>query len=162
MRRLALIIAVILSVAGCGGNATPTSPTALLPVSLPNISAAVSPIGNWSGAINDTLAGEGTLQMSISDPVSPEVWSGTWSAAFRNAGSFSGLAVATMSSTTSLITLRVEPQPQCQTASGPGASVHGFILTNLAPTSNRLSAALSRISCNAFGIGSGSVSLSKQ
>jgi hypothetical protein len=58
-RRLAPIVAVVLSVAGCRGGATPTSPT-----TTPSV---VSPAGSWSGSISDAISGDGTMQSMLAE-----------------------------------------------------------------------------------------------
>jgi len=151
-RRLASVVAVIVSVAGCGGGATPASPTT---------SSVVSPAGNWSGAISDPVSGDGTATLSLSDQAANSL-TGTWSATFKNGESFSGPAVATLSTPSGYgITLSVQPPPPCDTTSGPGASaLLGYTLINVVVTSSRLTAVSGRVSCS--GPGFGSVNLSKQ
>jgi hypothetical protein len=151
-RRLASVVAVIVSVAACSGSATPTSPTT------PSV---VSPAGNWSGAISDPVSGDGTAKLSLSDQAANSL-TGTWSATFKNGESFSGPAVATLSVPSGYgITLSVQPQPPCDTASGPGAAaLLGYTLFNVVVTSSRLTAVSGRVSCS--GPGFGSVNLSKQ
>jgi hypothetical protein len=56
-RRLAPVVAVIVSVAGCGGHSAPTSPT--------TPSSVVSPAGSWSGSISDPISGDGTARLSL-------------------------------------------------------------------------------------------------
>src|SRR5687767_9682328 len=129
-RRLAPIVAVIVSVAGCSGNATPTSPA--------TTSSVLSPAGSWSGSISDPVSGEGTAQLSLSDRA-PNSLTGTWSATFKNGDSFSGAAVAGLFAPTGYgVMLYVEPPPPC---AGPGGSaLLGFTLINVAVTSSRLTA----------------------
>jgi hypothetical protein len=150
-RRLAPVIAVIVSVAGCSGTATPTSPT----------SSAVSPAGSWSGAISDPVSGDGTAKLSLSDQPANSL-TGTWSATFKNGDSFSGPAVATLFQPNGYgITLSVQPQPPCVTGSGPGGSaLLGYTLINVVVTSSQLTAVSGRLSCS--GPSFGSVNLSKQ
>jgi len=154
-RRLVPVVAVIATVAGCSGTATPTSP--------PTTPAVVSPAGSWSGTISDPISGEGTAQLSISDQV-PNLLTGTWSATFRNGDNFSGPAFATLFRPNEYgITLSVQPQPPCVTGSGPGGStLFGFNLINLVVTSSRLTAVSARLSCSGPGFGFGTVNLSKQ
>lgn len=151
-RRLALVVAVIVSVAGCSGTATPTSPTT---------SSVVSPAGSWSGAISDPVAGDGTAKLSLSDQAANYL-TGTWSATFKNGDSFSGPAVATLSLPNGYgITLSVQPPPPCVTGSGSGGStLLGFTLINVVVTSSRLTAVSGRLACS--GPGFGTVNLSKQ
>ncbi len=151
-RRLASVVTVIVSVAGCSGGATPTSPTT---------SSVVSPAGNWSGAISDPVSGDGTATLSLSDQAANSL-TGTWSATFKNGESFAGPAVATLSAPSGYgITLSVQPPPPCDTTSGPGASaLLGYTLINVVVTSSRLTAVSGRVSCS--GPGFGSVNLSKQ
>jgi hypothetical protein len=151
-RRLASVVTVIVSVAGCSGGATPTSPTT---------SSVVSPAGNWSGAISDPVSGDGTVKLSLSDQAANSL-TGTWSATFKNGESFAGPAVATVSAPSGYgITLSVQPPPPCDTTSGPGASaLLGYTLINVVVTSSRLTAVSGRVSCS--GPGFGSVNLSKQ
>jgi hypothetical protein len=151
-RRLASVVAVIVSVAGCSGSSTPMSPTT---------SSVVSPAGNWSGAISDPVSGDGTAKLSLSDQAANSL-TGTWSATFKNGESFSGPAVASLSPPNGYgITLSVQPPPPCDTTSGPGASaLLGYTLINVVVTSSRLTAVSGRVSCS--GPGFGSVNLSKQ
>ena len=151
-RRLASVVTVIVSVAGCSGGATPPSPTT---------SSVVSPAGNWSGAISDPVSGDGTAKLSLSDQAANSL-TGTWSATFKNGESFAGPAVATLSAPSGYgITLSVQPPPPCDTTSGPGASaLLGYTLINVVVTSSRLTAVSGRVSCS--GPGFGSVNLSKQ
>jgi hypothetical protein len=150
-RRLASVVAVSLSVAGCSGSTTPTSPT----------SSVVSPAGNWSGAISDPVSGDGTANLSLSEQAANSL-TGTWSATFKNGDSFSGPAAASLSPPNGYgITLSVQPPPPCDTASGPGASaLLGYTLINVVVTSSRLTAVSGRVSCS--GPGFGSVNLSRQ
>ena len=149
-RRLAPVVAVMLSIAGCTGNTTPTSPT--------TPSSVVSPAGNWSGSISDPISGDGTAQLSLSDQT-PNSLTGTWSATFKNGDSFSGPASASLNAPTGYaIMLYVDPQPSC---AGPAASAPlGFTLINVAVTSSRLTAVAGRTSCNGFRFGT--VDLSKR
>jgi hypothetical protein len=151
--RLALLVAMTLSVAGCGGNATPTSP--------PTTSSAVSPAGNWSGSISDPISGDGTAQLSLSDQA-PNSLTGTWSATFKNGDSFSGPAVAGLFVPDGYgIMLYVQPPPPCATGSGPGGStLLSYTLINVVVTSNQLTAAAGRLSCS--GTSFGTVNLTKQ
>ena len=150
-RRLASVVAVIVSVVGCSGTATPTSPTT---------SSVVTPAGRWSGAISDPVSGDGTAQLSLSDQAANSL-TGTWSATFKNGDSFSGPAVATLSLPNGYaITLSVQPPP-CVTGSEPeGSTLLGFTLINVVVTSSRLTAVSGRISCS--GLSFGTVNLSKQ
>lgn len=147
--RLAFVLGVMLSVAGCSGGAVPTSPT--------TTSSGGSPAGGWSGAITDAISGDGTMQLALSEQA-PNSLTGTWSATFKNGDSFSGLAVAGLFAPTGYgIILNVDPQPSC---AGPGgAAPLGFTLINVVVTSNRLTAVAGRTSCN--GLSFGTVSLSK-
>jgi len=150
-RRLASVVTVIVSVAGCSGGATPTSPTT---------SSVVSPAGNWSGAISDPVSGDGTAKLSLSDQGTKSL-AGTWSATFKNGDTFSGPAVASLSVPSGYgITLSVEPPPSCGTGSGPGGSALGFTLINVVVTSSRLTAVSGRLSCS--GPSFGTVDLSRQ
>ena len=149
-RRLAPIVAVIVSVAGCSGNATPTSPT--------TTSSVVSPAGNWSGSISDPISGDGTAQLSLSAQA-PNSLTGTWSATFRNGDRFSGPAVAGLFAPPGYgVMLYVEPAPPC--AAPGGSALIGFTLINVAVTSSRLTAVAGRTSCS--GTSFGTVSLSRQ
>lgn len=153
-RRLAVIVAVIMSLAGCGGNDSPGSPTT---------PSAGSPAGSWSGAFSDPVSGEGTAQLSLSDDGRGSL-TGTWSAAFRNGERFSGPAVATLVRTNSYgVTLFVEPPPPCAGggAGSGGSALLGFTLINVVVTSNRLSAVAGRLSCSG-GPSFGTVNLSRQ
>ena len=152
-RRIALVVALMLSAAACGGDGTLSSPTPT--------SSVVSPVGSWSGAISDPISGEGSARLSLSDAASGSL-TGTWSATFRNGESFSGPAVATLFQANSYgITLSVDPQPSCAAVSGPGGSaLLGFTLINVVVTSNRLTAVAGRLSCS--GPSFGTVNLSKQ
>jgi hypothetical protein len=147
--RLAFVLAVMLSVAGCSGGAIPTSPT--------TTSSGGSPAGSWSGSISDAISGDGTMQLALSEQA-PNSLTGTWSGTFKNGDSFSGLAVAGVFAPTGYgIILYVDPQPPC---AGPGgAAPLGFTLINVVVTSNRLTAVAGRTSCN--GPSFGTVSLSE-
>jgi len=152
-RRLAPVVAVMVSVASCGGNATPTSPS--------TTSSAVSPAGNWSGSISDPISGDGTAQLSLSDQA-PNSLTGTWSATFKNGDSFSGPAVAGLFVPSGYgIMLYVQPPPPCATGSGPGGStLLSYTLINVVVTSSQLTAASARLSCS--GTSFGTVNLTKQ
>jgi hypothetical protein len=156
-RRLAPVIALMLSAAGCGGSTTPTLP--------PPTSFVVSPAGTWSGSISDVISGDGTMQLALSELASNSVntLTGTWTATFKNGDSFSGPAVGGLYLANGYgITLYVEPQPSCATGSGPGGSAPlGFTLINVVVTSSRLTAVSGRLSCSG-GPAFGTVSLSKQ
>jgi hypothetical protein len=147
--RLRIVVAVVLSIAACGGGATPSSPT-------PS-SSGVSPAGSWAGSISDAISGDGTMQLALSEQA-PNSLNGTWSATFKSGDSFSGSAVAGLFAPTGYgIMLYVDPAPPC---AGPGASAAlGFSLINVAITSNRLTAVAGRTSCN--GLSFGTVNLSK-
>jgi hypothetical protein len=151
--RLALLVAMTLSVASCGGNTTPTSPT--------TTSSAVSPAGNWSGSISDPISGDCTAQLSLSDQA-PNSLTGTWSATFKNGDSFSGPAVAGLFVPNGYgIMLYVQPPPPCATGSGPGGStLLSYTLINVVVTSSQLTAASGRLSCS--GTSFGTVNLTKQ
>ena len=151
-RRLVVLVAAVMSLAGCGGD-RPSSPSTTPPVG--------SPVGNWSGAISDPISGEGTAQLSLSDNGRGSL-SGTWSAAFVNGDRFSGPAGASLIQTNSYgITLYVEPPPPCAGGSGSGGSaLLGFTLMNVVVTSNRLTAIAGRLSCS--GPGFGTLTLSRQ
>jgi hypothetical protein len=152
-RRLALVVAVMMSLAGCGGGDTRALP--------PTTPSAVSPVGSWSGEISDPISGDGTAQLSLSDDARGSL-TGTWSATFRNGDSFSGPAVASLVQTNTYgITLYVEPPPSCAAVSGPGGSaLLGFTLVNVVVASNRLTAIAGRLSCS--GPSFGAVNLSRQ
>jgi hypothetical protein len=149
-RRLAPVAAVIVSVAGCGGNSTPTSPT--------TTSSVASPDGSWSGSITDPISGDGTARLSLSEQA-PNRLAGTWSATFKNGDSFSGPAFAELSPPGGYgIMLYVERQPAC--AGNSGSGLLGLTLIEVAVTSSRLTAVAGRTSCNGFSFGT--VNLSKQ
>jgi hypothetical protein len=152
-RRLAPVVAVMVSVAGCGGNTTPTSPT--------TTSSVVSPAGSWSGSISDSISGDGTAQLLLSEQA-PSSLTGTWSVRFRNGESFSGPAVAALVPSNGYgIMLYVQPPPPCATGSGSGGStLLSFTLIDLVVTSSQLTAVSGRLSCS--GISFGMVNLSKQ
>ena len=152
-RRFAPIVAMIVSLVGCGGGSTPGSPTAA--------SSVVSPVGSWSGSINDPISGDGTLRLSLAAQ-SQDSLTGTWSATYRSGDTFSGPAAGSVVQPSSYgITLYVDPPPPCATVSGPGGSAPlSFTLVNVAVTSSRLTAVLARLSCS--GPSFGTVSLAKQ
>jgi len=150
-RRLAPVVAVMLSVAGCSGSTTPTSPT-----------TTSSPAGSWSGSIRDAISGDGIMQFALSEQASNSL-TGTWSATFKNGDSFSGPASAGLFLPNGYgITLYVQqPPPPCATGSGSGGSAAlSFTFINVVVTSSRLTAVSGRTSCN--GASSGAVNLSKQ
>jgi hypothetical protein len=154
-RRLAPVVAVMLSVAGCSGSATPTSPT--------TTSSVVSPAGSWSGSISDAISGDGTIQLALIEQVA-NAPIGTWSATFKNSDSFSGHAVASLVSNGYGIILYVDqPLPPCLLDSGPpgGSAPVYFVLINAVVTSSRLTAVVGRLPCSG-GLVFGTVSLSKQ
>ena len=152
--RLALVLAVILTVAGCGGRDTPASPT------MPPASSPVSPAGNWSGSISDSISGDGTMQLSLSD-YAPNSLSGTWSAMFKNGESFSGPAVAGMFDPGGYGAILYNVPPPCETVSGPGGStLLGFTLFNVVVRSGQLTAVTGRTSCSSITVNSGRVNLS--
>jgi hypothetical protein len=145
-----IVAVVILSVAGCSGKATPTSPTTTPPV--------VSPAGSWSGSISDPISGDGTAQLSLSAQAQNSL-TGTWSATFKNGDSFSGLAVAGLFAPTGYgVMMYVDPPPPC--ADPSGSAPLGYALINVAITSSRLTAVAGRTSCN--GTSFGTVTLAKQ
>ena len=150
-RRLAPIVALMVSAAGCGGDATPpTSPTTTV--------SLVSPAGNWSGSISDAISGDGTLQLTLSERASNTL-TGTWSAKFKDGDSFAGLSGAGLFASTGFgIVLYVDPPPPCE-GRGPSDPLM-FTLFDLAVTSSRLTAVVGRLSCN--GSSFGTVNLSKQ
>ena len=150
-RRLAPVVAVIVSVAGCGGTATPTSP--------PTTPTVASPAGSWSGVISDPISGDGTAQLTLSEQA-PNSLTGTWSATFRNGDSVSGPASAGLNAPSGygIMLYGSDPQPRC--AAPGGSTLLGFTLINVAVTSSRLNAVAGRTSCNGFSFGS--VNLSKQ
>lgn len=148
--RLAPVVAVMLSVAGCSGGAIPASPT--------TTSSGVSPAGSWSGSISDAISGDGTMQLALSEQA-PNVLTGTWSATFKNGDSFSGLSVAGLFAPPGYgIMLYADPQPTC--AVPGGSALLGVTLINVVVTSTRLTAVAGRTSCN--GASFGTVNLSKQ
>jgi hypothetical protein len=149
-RRVAPIVAVMMSVAGCSGSGTPTVPT-LTP-------SVASPAGHWSGAISDPISGDGSVQLSLSEQAR-DLLTGTWSATFKTGDNLSGPASAGLYPSTGYgIMLYVEPQPPC---AGPDPSAAlGFTLINVAVASSTLTAVAERTSCN--GITFGTVNLSKQ
>lgn len=154
-RRLAPVVALMLSIAGCGGNAAPTSPT--------TTSSAVSPAGSWSGSISDPISGDGTMQLSLSDQA-PNSLTGTWSVTFKTGDSFSGPAVAGPYLSNGYgIMVYVQPPPPCATGSGPGGSAPlSFTLINVVVTSSRLTAMTGRLSCSGPTLTFGTLNLSKQ
>jgi hypothetical protein len=153
--RLAPVLAVLLSVAGCAGDAVPTSPTTS---SSATATSQLSPAGIWSGSINDAISGDGTMRLALSEQ-SANVFAGTWSATFKNGDGFSGPAAAGLFAPTGFgVMLYVEPQPACTSPAGPAPL--GFTLINVVVTSSRLTAVAGRTSCN--GPSFGTVSLSAQ
>jgi hypothetical protein len=148
----------MLSVAGCGGSGTPTSPT--------TTSSVASPAGSWSGSISDAISGDGTMQLALSEQATNSLNSlaGTWAATFKNGDSFSGPAGAGLYLPNGYgIMLYVQqPPPPCATGSGPGGSAPlSFTLINVVVTSSRLTAVAGRLSCSGGPV-FGTVSLSKQ
>jgi hypothetical protein len=154
-RRLAPVVALMLTVAGCSGRATPT-----LPTTTPSV---VSPAGTWSGSISDAISGDGTMQLALTEQVA-NLPIGTWSATFKNRDGFSGHAAASRLPNGYGIILYVDqPLPPCLVASGPpgGSAPVYFMLINTVVTSSRLTAVLGRLPCSG-GLVFGTVSLSKQ
>lgn len=150
-RRLMSMLVLTMSLAGCGGNSTPTSPTT---------SSPASPAGNWSGSLSDPLSGEGTMRLSLGEQ-STNALSGTWSATFRNGDSVSGPAAATLVQPNAYgIVLYVDPQPPCTTTGNGASALLGYTLINVVATSRQLTAVLGRTSCSGFGFGT--IELSRQ
>jgi hypothetical protein len=150
-RRLAVAVAVMMTLAGCGGDTTGSPPT----------TPVLSPVGSWSGAISDPISGDGTAQLSLTENGRGSL-KGTWSSTFTNGDRFSGPAGANLVGTNSYgITLYVDPPPPCAGGSGSGGSeLLGYTLINVVVTSNRLTAVAGRLSCS--GPGFGTVNLTKQ
>ena len=148
--RLAPVVAVMLSVAACGGQSTPTPPT--------TPPSAITPAGTWSGSIRDPISGDGTARLSL-DAQAPNGFTGTWSVTFSNGDRFSGPAVATLAATGYGIILYVDPQPSCGTGS---VALMGFTLINVTVTSSQLTAVTGRMSCSGPSFSFGSVNLSRQ
>lgn len=168
-RRLVPIVAVLVSLAGCGGGVTrtlptgptlpqlrPTTTTPAIPTPTPTTSSA-SPAGNWSGSITDPVSGVGTVQLSLTE-VPPDSLLGFWAVDFRNPDSATGTAVGSLVSGEYAVAMNVQPPP-CAPGSG-GSALLGFSLVNIVVTSNQLTADFVRISCS--GVSLGSVSLSKR
>jgi hypothetical protein len=152
MKRVALMVVVLCSAFGCGGDDTPTAPTPA--------SSLRSLAGTWSGSISDPVSGEGTARVSLREE-SPAALIGSWSATFRNGETYAGIASAyPLESTTFGISLLVAPPPPCATGFGSGQGMLGYLFINLGVTSRQLTATASRTSCS--GIGFGSVALSKE
>jgi hypothetical protein len=109
--------------------------------------------------MSDPALGEGTAQLSLTEQAQNSL-TGTWSVAFKNGGNFSGPATAGVFSPAGYgVVLYVNPPPAC--GEGPGGStLLGFTLTNVAITSNKLTAVAGRTSCS--GIAFGTVNLSRQ
>jgi hypothetical protein len=152
MKRVVLIAVVSCIAFGCGGDDTPTSPTQ--PASL------LSLAGTWSGSFRDQVSGEGTARVSLREE-SPTALLGTWSATFRNGETYSGIASAYRVQSGFGISLSVVPPP-CAPGADGGSGLIAYLLVDLAVTSTQLTAVPSRITCSGFGLGSGSVMLSKQ
>lgn len=168
-RRLAPIVAVIVSLAGCGGGSRslPTSPTLselrrTTTISTPTpttpTTSSGSPAGTWSGSITDPVSGVGTVQLSLTE-VPPNSLLGFWSVDFRNPDSATGTAVGSLASSGYAIAMNVQPPP-CAPGSG-GPALIGFTLVNIIVTSTRLTADSLRISCSATSLGP-AISLSKR
>jgi len=152
-RRLTPFVALMLSVLGCSGSTTPASS--------PTTSSALSPAGSWSGSISDAISGDGTMKLSLSGQP-PNSVAGTWSSSFRNGDTFSGVAVAALSSDGYGIVLYVQPPPACATGSGPsGSTPLGFTLINVVATSSQLTAQSGRLSCSGPTLAFGTVNLSR-
>jgi hypothetical protein len=149
--RLALLGVLMSIVAGCGGSG-PSAPTPI------QTSAPSSPAGNWSGTLKDPVAGEGTMQMSLADQSG--VLKGTWSATLESGAKASGASVATLAQGGYSIILYPDPTA-CATTNEPGLLLL-YTLSNVAVTSQRLTAVLMRFSCSGPVFAFGSVDLSKQ
>jgi hypothetical protein len=162
-RRFALVFAVILGVTGCGGKTTPTAPTAADTTlsSRPAPPSAAALVGNWSGSISDPVAGNGTMQLSLSQQAAAGL-AATWSMTFQNGVRISGIGVAdAFLPNTYGIILYVDSNPACDASSGSGASATlGFTLLNIVVTSSRLTADAARLSCS--GPALGTIALSRQ
>jgi hypothetical protein len=150
--RVAVAVAVIMSLAGCGGSDTRALP--------PTTPSAASPAANWTGTISDPIFGNGTAGLSLGDDGRGAL-TGTWSATFANGNRFSGPAAASLVRPNNYgITLYVEPPPPCAGDGSGGSELLGFTLINVAVTSSRLTAIAGRLSCS--GPGFGSINLSRQ
>jgi hypothetical protein len=155
-RRFAPLIAVLVSVAGCGS--TPASPSALgvfdrglAPVL--STSTAASLMGHWSGSIIDPISGEGALSLSFTELTANQAI-GTWSATFRNGERFSGRASSAPVVSGNGVVMISDTPLNC---AGPTLS---FSLINMAVSATELTAGTWRTTCT--GVNIGSVRLSKQ
>jgi hypothetical protein len=154
--RFAPIVAVIFTLAGCGGSSTPASPGAMPPVASP----VASPAGSWSGSMSDPISGEGTARLSLTEQ-SQNSLTGSWSATFQRGDTLSGPAIGFLVQPTTFgIALYADPPPPCATGSGPGSGLLSFTLVNVVVTSSQLTAVLGRLSCS--GSSFGTLSLTKQ
>ena len=173
-RRLASIVAAMISVAGCGGKSTPTSPTTsnvpvvivgtpvttptqpALPTTPPSAPLPASLVGNWSGQIVDPVSGNGTAQLSLG-VMTPTGQPGTWSVTFTSGERLSGVVVAGLGTDGyGMLWYGAEPQP-CGSEAVPIV----ISLLDVVVASNRLSGVTGRFACSGR-LSFGSVSLSRQ
>ncbi len=141
-RRVGIVCAVVaaLGAAACGSDG-PTSP-----------SPSCSLNGTWSGAIADGSAGQGRLELTLSETPLAQgltLLSGTWRVTFAQ-GSRDGTGVITGGITTSGITLNLDRavRPSCSPAFLPNAlHADGFVL-DLTLASNRLSGRSTYYTCS--------------
>ena len=172
-RRLAPILAAIISVSGCGGRSTPTSPTLGFvefgdptlsttptqpapPTTSPPAAIAAALVGSWSGQIIDPVSGNGTVQLSLGDPA-PTGQSGTWSMTFISGERLSGVALAGLGAGGYGMLLYGAAPQSCGSEAVPLV----ISLLNVVVASNRLTAETGRFTCSGR-LSFGSASLSKQ
>lgn len=160
-RRLALIVASLVLLAGCSGSGTPLSPTPPAPA---------SPIGTWVGTFSDPVLGEANARLSLAEqppgsggliPTPQGAMAGTWSLTFRNGETTSGSASGSLLSGLGYaFSLFPDAVPPCALGPGPGSGLLQYVLVNVVVTPSRLTAAASRVTC--AGSTFGTVSLSRQ
>jgi hypothetical protein len=173
-RRLATILAAMISIAGCGGRSTPTSPTTSEfvvfgnatsiptsaqpppPTTPPPATLPASLVGNWSGQIIDPVSGNGTVRLSLGE-TTPTGQPGTWSATFTTGERLSGVVAAGLGTDGYGMLLYAAELQSC----GSEAAPIMISLLDVIVASNRLTAVTGRFMCSGR-LTFGSVSLSKQ
>ena len=158
---LLLLASAVLSCSGCSGEATPASPSPT------TAQVTGSGAGIWAGTVNEPVAGEGAVRLSLSDQsvgpngaVSPGALVGTWEFALRNGERLAGRAEGYLGGSNNFgLILTPEPSQDCQSKPGSPNLVY-YSLVNASVSSSRITATLNRATC--AGIAFGSVTLTRQ